>query len=71
MSGLFIARRFIPHDDSRRAVVTGALIGRRTVLRIAPGFGSFEEGVELAEAVLVPRRERREAGKAAAREAAG
>ena len=52
---------------SRRVVVAGVLIGPYLGVKIAPGFArSLEEADALVDALLVPRRERREAAKAAA-----
>ena len=73
MSDLFIASRSVPHEDdgSRRVVVAGALIGPWMGVRIAPELGaSLDDGAALTDAVMVPRRERRERAKAeeAARE---
>ena len=72
MTRLFIASRSVPHEDdgSRRVVVAGALIGPWMGVRIAPELGaSLDDGAALTDAVMVPRRERRERAKAeAARE---
>ena len=51
---------------SRRLVVAGAVIGPWMGVKIAPGFGSAEEADALTDALMVPRRERREAGESAA-----
>ena len=51
---------------SRRVVVAGALIGPLLRVKITPGFArSIEEADALSDAVMVPRRERRERHKAA------
>jgi hypothetical protein len=52
---------------SRRVVVAGVLIGPYLGVKIAPGFArSLKEADALADALLVPRRVRREAAKNAA-----
>ena len=56
----------IPHDGTRRVVVAGALIGPWMGVKIAPGYArSLKEADALTDAVMVPRRERREAARAA------
>jgi hypothetical protein len=65
VSYLFIAAKRVDHDDSRRSIARGSLIGAHATVSLAPGYGFIQGAEMLADTLLAVRGKSAGAGEAA------